>query len=84
MYSTYAQLLQTASVDRLSVLVESLEALHCKVRVDVASKLLELSIPEDQLDWVINGFITVFFDGFKDVAAWSFRFHSPIPLAAAA
>ncbi len=84
MYSTYAQLLQTASLARLDVLVESLEALHCRVRVDIASKLLELSIPEDKLDWIINGYITVFFDSFKDVADWSFRFQPAQPLALAA
>jgi hypothetical protein len=84
MYSTQAQLLQTASLARLDVLIESLEALHCKVRVDVSSKLLELLIPEEKLDWVINGYITVFFDGFKDVADWSFRFQPAQPLALAA
>jgi hypothetical protein len=84
MYSTYARLLQTASLARLDALVESLEALHCKVHVDISSKLLELSIPEDKLDWIINGYITVFFDSFKDVADWSFRFQSNQPYAAAA
>jgi hypothetical protein len=84
MYSTYAQLVNTGSLGRLDALIESLEALQCKVRVDISSRLLELLIPEEKLDWVINGYITVFFDGFKDVADWSFRFQPAHPLAIAA
>lgn len=84
MYTTHAQLLQTASLARLDALVVSLEALQCKVRIDVSSKILRLFIPEDRLDWVINGYITVFFDSFRDVADWSFRFQPAETLALAA
>jgi hypothetical protein len=73
-YTTYAHLANNISVARLESLVKSLEAQQLKVHLNLSQMCLELAVPEDKLDWVLNGFITVVFDGFKDVADWSFKF----------
>jgi hypothetical protein len=73
-YRTYAHLKATMQVPRLEKLVKDLEAQHCQVKLNLADMRLELDIPDEQLWWVMTGCITVFFECFKDVASWSFKF----------
>ena len=71
---TYAQLNQHYSVPRLEKLVHALERQRCRVRLDLREGRLDVEIPDDQMWWVLTGCITVFFEDFKDVASWSFKF----------
>ena len=73
-YKTYAQLNQGMKIPRLERLIKALEAHHCKVKLNLADMRLELDIPDEQLWWVMTGCITVFFERFRDVASWSFKF----------
>ena len=83
-YTTYATLNETGSTLRLASLVKALEAQHCQVKLNLPDMRLELGIPDDRVWWVLTGCITVFFEGFKDVASWSFKFHSDQRAALAA
>jgi hypothetical protein len=71
---TYAQLNSEFSVPRLECLVKALEHRHCKVDLNLLDMRLDVEIPDEQMWWVLTGCITVFFEDFKDVASWSFRF----------
>jgi hypothetical protein len=73
-YKTYAYLKNNMQVPRLEKLVKALEAQHCRVKLNMTDMRLELEIPDEQVWWVITGCITVFFERFRDVASWSFRF----------
>jgi len=76
-HATYAHLNNEASTPRLERLVKELKAQHCEVKLDLNRGLLNVNIPDDKMWWVLTGCITVFFDDFKDVADWSFKFMSP-------
>lgn len=81
---TYAQLNERYSVVRLEQLVQALERQRCKVGLNLLDMRLDVEIPDEQMWWVLTGCITVFFEDFKDVASWSFKFLSSAsaPLAA--
>ena len=78
-YKTYANLKTNAPMPRIEDLVKALEAEKCQVHLDWAKGRLEVDIPDEKLSWVINGYITVFFSSFQDIADWSFHFQSPAP-----
>lgn len=81
---TYVQLNERYSVARLEQLVRALERQRCKVGLNLLDMRLDVEIPDEQMWWVLTGCITVFFEDFKDVASWSFKFlpSASAPLAA--
>ena len=81
-HATYARLKHEVSETRLERLVKALEAEDCKVGLDRKGGWLKVAIPDEKMWWVLTGCITVFFEDFKDVADWSFKFAPPRPLVA--
>lgn len=83
-HATYARLKGETQPSRLERLIKALEAQQCKVQLNLADGLLNVDIPDEQMWWVLTGCITIFFEDFKDVADWSFKFGptSPGPLTA--
>ena len=77
-HATYAQL-KGGHPSRLERLVKALEAQRCKVRLNLADGLLTVDIPDEQMWWVLTGCITIFFEDYKDVADWSFKFKPAAP-----
>lgn len=77
-HATYARL-KGGRPSRLERLVKALEAQHCKVHLNLAEGLLNVDIPDEQMWWVLTGCITIFFEDYKDVADWSFKFKPTTP-----
>ena len=82
-HATYARL-TGGTPSRLERLVKALEAEQCKVRLNLGDGLLNVDIPDERLWWVLTGCITIFFEDYKDVAAWSFKFKPTPPGSLAA
>ncbi|NOK79076.1 MAG: hypothetical protein GFH24_608434n33 [Chloroflexi bacterium AL-N5] len=78
-YKTHARLVEDYQPARLQELMAALEAKNCTVMLNSTQERLELGIPDEQLWWVLSGFITVFFQPFADVAIWSFSFEVSTP-----
>ena len=83
-HATYARLNNYVSTSRLGELVGALEAQQCKVSFNLDDMQLTIRIPDERMWWVLTGCITVFFEDFKDVADWSFKFQATSPDALAA
>ena len=78
-HATYARLKTGSQPSRLERLIKALEAEKCRVRLDLVDGFLNVEIPDERMWWVLTGCITIFFEDYKDVADWSFKFNSAAP-----
>jgi hypothetical protein len=69
-YVSRAVLHGRASPARTAALVDALERVGARVRVDLEHRYLRFALPCDRERWIVLGRLAELLDGFADIATW--------------